>query len=155
RLLQSLLGTEVFADYCRLREIPFNADPVGPSPEDNLQRWFDVLTRLSPDHQARIERELAEVNELSAGHAFDHLLAAGDGGDLPPASIPAGAPLALWFYLHHAALFREVYLHHEMRDITAWRTARADPHLALGDVRKRAADLARGLRRFFHFDKRK
>ncbi len=150
RFLRSVHGTEPFIAFCRDRSIPFAQDPGIPPRPGDVERWTRALAQLPSPQQARVELELSQVNELSGRDGVRHLLeAAEEGIGLPPEGIPDGAPLALWFFLHHPDFFREVLLQHEVRGTGAWQCAQARPGLTLDRLDERAAALADGLRAFF------
>jgi hypothetical protein len=81
RFLRAVAGTEPFRDYCRLRGIPL--DEPGTVGEADVNRWAAAVAALPADTQARIELELAQVNELAGRDGIAHLLDAAAGGDLP------------------------------------------------------------------------
>lgn len=149
RFLRSVYGTEPFVDYCRDRHIPFlqTADAVMQAAD--VPRWTDALRQLPAEQQVQVELELAKVNELSGRSGLMHLLEALGGALPPPATIPDGAPLALWFLLHHPQLFHEVFLHEEIREVDSWRMARAPPSLTVADPDEKVAALAVLLKEFF------
>ena len=123
--LQNLLGTQPFMDYCDQRGIAFAQEPLALMRREDLQRWIEALAQLTPEQQARIELELATISEMASNGAVVHLLAAGEGRDLPVDSVPGNTALALWFFLHHPAAFHEVFLHHEVQDTNGtWIFAR-------------------------------
>jgi hypothetical protein len=144
RFLRNISGMETFQAYCRSREIQIERDIL----DGDLNRWKSMITTLSPDAQARIEFELAQVNELSGRDGNDHLVEANN-GDQPPVDVPGGAALALWFLVHQPDLFREVFFHHEVREVHAWRSAKAKAKLDLGDLSQKADVLGEGLRALF------
>ena len=150
RLIRSVQDTSPFREYCLLRSIP---DPLLTAiPGEERDPWAAALQALAPDTQARVELEMAEINELAGHEGNTHLLDAGEGREPPPLDVPAGAPLALWYLLHHPDLFHEVFLHHEIRSVRSWRIARAAAHVRLDDPGVSAARLASGLREFFRLD---
>src|SRR3954466_6432723 len=65
RFLRSVGGTKPFRDYCRLRRIRFERNRAPPSHDRERQRWADALAELPPAQQARVEWELATVNEMA------------------------------------------------------------------------------------------
>ena len=144
RFLRSVYGTEPFIAYCRERRIAFEQSPTLPLQKEDARAG----PRRSPNcpvSAARVELELATVNEMAGGDAIAHLLEAAEGKDLPPDAVPSGAPVALWFFLHHPALFREVFLHHEIEEVDSWRTAQAAVGLDVSDLSARTTGLAEGL----------
>lgn len=149
RLLRSVYGTEPFTDYCRLRGIAFAQTPHGVPRDDVFRRWRQALGQLPPGEQTQVELELAQVNELSGSDGIAHLLEAAEGLEPPADQIPGGTPLALWFFVHEPGFFREVLLHHEVREVGAWQFAQADPGLSIDDLGGKAAALGEGLRAFF------
>jgi hypothetical protein len=138
--LRQVVGTEPFADYCRQRGLPRGAGR-------DLSRWRQLLSRLPPDEQARIELELTEVHALSGRDGNAHLLAAG--GDTLPLTVPGGPALALWFLVRRPDVFAAVALHHEVRAVRSWRSARVEPGLPIEGVSGREGQLAERLRAFF------
>src|SRR6266550_2465754 len=100
RLVQTLAGTEPFADYCRRHDIPFQPAAPGPMRAEDFRRWVGAVAQLSTAVQARLELDLAKVNDLAGRDANMHLLEAVEGGVAPPDAVPSGAPLALWFLLY-------------------------------------------------------
>src|SRR5437868_7003076 len=109
RFLQSVYGTTPFFDYCQQRLIPFAQVPGQGLRNDDVRRWTDALQQLTAGRQLHVELELATVNELSAPESVAHLLEAIQGRELPPDSIPGGAPLALWVFLRYPTVFQEVF----------------------------------------------
>jgi len=149
RFLQSVYGTESFADYCRSRRIPFKQrQDTLPGPGD-ARRWAAVLAQLPHEQHAQVELELATVNEMALPAATARLLEVAGEAEVPEDAIPGGAPLALWFLVHRAALFKEVFLHHEIEEVDSWRTGQAPRGLTLSDLDDRAAILAEALPAFF------
>ena len=149
RFLQSVYGTEPFVDYCRERGIPFEQELCAPLGKDDARRWASALAQMPHERNAQTELEMATVNAMGGADATAHLIEAADGGDLPPDSVPGGVPLALWFFLRHPSLFREVFLHHEIEDVDSWRTGHAVAGIALSDLDGKAGALAEGLRAFY------
>jgi hypothetical protein len=147
RLLRTLWGTGVLSDYCRLRGIPFAA--AGRWREGTPARWDAAVALLPPELRAQVELDLAQVHELSGRDGNAHLEEAAGDGEVAPADVPGGAPLALWYFVRHPDLFQTVFFHHEARDARAWRMARAPSGLAVEDLPARARALAAGLRPFF------
>jgi hypothetical protein len=149
QFLRSVYGTEPFVDYCRQRGISFEHEMGLPLSEDGLERWMSALAELSREEHAGVELDLAKVHELAGREATAHLLQAAEPEHLPPAGVPDGAPVALWFLLHRPDFFHEVFLRHESREGACWRTARVQEELALRDVDARARALENELRAFF------
>ncbi len=135
--LAALAGTPVFADYCRLRNIPVRGNGL------------EAIDGLPPGIRQPVEAELDQVADLATPDGNDHLSGAAGGLPLPPPEVPAGAPLALWFLIHRSDVFREVCSHHEPREAGGWWTARARPRLKLAGLDARAARLATTVREFF------
>jgi hypothetical protein len=146
--LRSVYGTESFGDYCRDRKIPFEQGASASAKPGDCRRWTAALSQLPHDRHAQVEMELATVNEMAGADGTAHLLEAA-GEMLPPESVPRGAALSLWYFLHHPAYFHEVFFHHEIRDVESWRTAEAPPAIALPDLPKKAAALGDALCAFF------
>jgi hypothetical protein len=92
--------------------------------------------------------EVAAVHELGGREGALHLLEASRGAP-PPAAVPDGAPLALWFLLHRPGTFWEVYLHHEPQEVDLRYIGRAAAGLALPALSRRAGTLAAALTAFF------
>jgi hypothetical protein len=143
--LRSLAGTEPFAEYCRLRHVPLDLMHREP----NAARWAKAVSVLPVEERARVERELATVNEMAGREGNAHLLDAAGESESPPADVPAGVPLALWFFLHHPDLFHEVFVHHEAREVRPWRVARTVAGAELRDLPKKALNLATELQKPF------
>jgi hypothetical protein len=146
--LRSVHSTEPFLDYCRERNVSFLQTPLASQTEDPC-RWAAALAQLPPDQRARVELELAAVHAMAGTEAVAHLVETAGPGHLPPESVPGGAPLALWFSLHHPVFFHEVFLHHETRDADSWRIARGPRWLALADLKGLGSALANTLMDFF------
>lgn len=149
RLLRSLLGTEPFTAYCGQHCIPFDPTHFDLSPSDAAQRWAAALAQLPPERHALIELELGRVQELADEEGTRHLLEAAHGKEIPHDDVPGHAPLALWFLLHHPAIFHEVFLQHEIQEVQSWRTAHAVPGLSAADLATRSPLLADRLKAFF------
>lgn len=148
RLLRTLYGTGPFIDYCGARSIPFIQTAEGAMTEEHARAWDAALAALPGDRLAVVELELAKMNELSGRDGTAHLLAAAQGGMLPPESVPAGAPLAMWFLLHRPDLFHEVFARHEIREVRCWRDATTRPGLA-PDPREATAALVAAVKEMF------
>src|SRR5436305_1230756 len=97
RFLRSVYGTQPFVDYCRQRHIAFEQTLSTSPGAADLQRWSAALSQLSHEEHAQVELELATVNEMAGRDAVAHLIEAAGEQELPGDTIPAGAPLALWF----------------------------------------------------------
>jgi len=146
--LHSVSRTDVFADYCHSRGIPFMPG-ADDKREDDAARWRSALAELSRDAHAEVELELATVNELSGRDGNQHLLEAAAAGTLPADAVARGGPVALWFLLHQPDVFREVFLHHQVTEAGTWRVADAPAGLHADDLEDRAEALGRSLRQFF------
>jgi hypothetical protein len=146
QLLPSLMGTAPFLEYCEWRGIVLEKEAMATA---NVGRWQEAVRDLPEAVQARVELELAQVAELSHPPAVELLCAAAAGREIAPDLVPGEAPLALWFFLHQAALFQEVLFQYELKDVAAWRTAHAPAGLALGEDASRQSALAESLREFF------
>ncbi len=144
RVLRSVAGTELFREFCQSRAIP-----IGDIPPDQDGTMMVALASLPPDAQARIQLELAQVNELAGRDGNAHLLEAAGDEEIPGVEISGGPALALWFLLYQPRLFHEVFFHHEVEDVRAWRSARAAANLRIDDLSAAAAALAEELRTFF------
>lgn len=145
--LVTVLGTEPFDEFCRTRGIPFRATHTAA----DADRWAAALASLGPDERLRVELELAEAAELSAVDGTAHLVAAA-GNYLPPADVPAGMAVALWFYLHRPDVFREVLSHHDIREDYCWRRAKSVAEIQVTDLPAKAAALKEELRSAFGRD---
>lgn len=146
--LRSVYGTEPFVDYCRRRGIAFEQNRSS-YPDDAPARWTAALNALASERQARVEWELAMVNEMSGRAAAARLLELAEGRAVPRDLVPGGAPLVLWFLLRHPDLFREAFFQHQVDEVEAWRTARAPAGLDLRDLDRRVEALRQPLREFF------
>jgi hypothetical protein len=149
QFLRSVYGTQSFVEYCKKRGISFEQKACGKLGWRDLRRWTAAMAKLSADSRAQIEFELAMANELAGRDANEHLIEAAAREDLPPDSVPAGAPLVLWFLLRRPEVFREVFLHYESREVDAWRSGRAPPNLQLPNTKAAAAALGEVVLRFF------
>lgn len=147
--LHRLSGTAPFRKYCATRGIRLRQPGPAASRRRNLRLWADAISALPTSRREAVERELAQVNELSGQDATAHLVEAAGNDRVPPADIPAGPPLALWFLMHEPKLFREVLLHHE-GETRPWRIARTVAGLRLDSLPRRAAALARAVGELFH-----
>lgn len=134
RFLRGLYPSRVFRAYCRTRQISLPRQRAERPWDETVRWWTETVGSLPDEHRARIEWEQLAVSELGTPEGCDHLLTAAAGGALPPRSVPSGAPIALWFLLHHADLFRAVYLRHERRPADVWYAGRAAPGLPLPDT---------------------
>lgn len=143
-MLRILLRTPVFREYCRRRGVVARTRARGTPPEANLRSWHADLAKAAPGRRSLVEHELARVAELSGAEAVAHLIDAAGVTGAPPAAVPAGPPVALWFLVHRPAVFEAVRRHH-VDSTSAWRAAR--PALSDGgpDPASRADALARGL----------
>ena len=148
QFLRSVIHTEPFLDYCRDRGIPFQHAMGAAVTAADLRRWTVALSELPHDQHAQVELELATVNELAGADGVAHLLDAA-GEVFPPTSVPRGAPVSLWYFLHRPACFHDVFFHHEIRDVESWRTAETLPGVAVTDPSAKSAALAEALRSFF------
>lgn len=149
QLLSHLCGTPIFADYCRQRGIHFEQPAATGLQAGDEKRWIDALQKMSVEQRIAVELELSKVQALADADAQAHLLSALDGKELPPADTPAGGPLALWVLLRSPAIFHEVFLHQEIRDIDCWRVARARAGLSVERMCQHTATLASSLQQFF------
>ena len=145
--LRTVIGTEPLHDYCRSRGIPFEAAHTAT----DAARLVAAVASLGPDEHLRLEIELAEVAELSGVDATAHLLAAA-GEHLPPADVPAGMAVALWFFIHQPDIFRAVLSHHDIREDYCWRRAKSLTGIRVTDLPRKAALLAAELRSVFGRD---
>ena len=152
--LRTVFGTAPFREYCRARRIDFRRLTPRLLHTDGLRDWSEALAQLVPGGRARVERELSEVEGMSEREALTHLLEAEAGLPSPPAGIPDGPPLALWFFLRRPATFRAVSSHHEERDEPPWRVARIARGSVRGNPLMKARALANALRTFVFPDAR-
>lgn len=129
RFLAAVAETAPFRDYCRSHGLPFARRDY----HCDSARWSQALLGLPVTLQARIEYELAQVNELADADGNAHLTAAASHELLPPADIPGGAVYALWFLVHAPDLFATVFFHHHVQDIDTWRTGKTVAGLTLND----------------------
>ena len=131
RFLDCVAGSAVFRAYCRRCQIPrsfsLGACPVGEA----AARWIEALSSLPEARRLQISREQAAVYELDSGRGVMHLLAAGGAVDLPPADIPDGGPLALWFLLRDPELFWEVFYQHRHPEPDVWHAGRVTAGLQM------------------------
>jgi hypothetical protein len=149
QFLRQVYGTEPFSEYVRRRNIHLEQVVGFPMKDADFGRWQAALRVLPEPEQARIELELAQVNELANADAAALLLAAAEKQGLPADTIPAETALALWFFLHHPHLFREVFLRQEIGEVDVWRTASAPPGITLDDLHCRQEALSATLGDFF------
>ena len=149
RFLSNVYGTEPFVEYCRERQIAFEQPLSALLGKDDERRWTAALAQLPHERQAQVELDFAKVNAMAGADTTAHLLEAVEETDRPPESVPGGAPLALWFLLHHPGLFREVFFRHELSEVDCWRSAHADAGLGIADLDDKALSLAEGLRSYF------
>lgn len=147
--LRTVFGTEPFIEYCRQRQIPFEQTPSAPLTTEDVRRWTVALAQLPHERHAAVELELATVNELAGRNGSAHLLETALPGQLPPESIPRGAPLALWYFVHEPHRFHEVFFAHEVEEDGVWRTGQAAAGLSVIDPKERAKELREALRTFF------
>jgi hypothetical protein len=146
RFLRTVAGTAVFRAYCRARQIPLPKTAVSPT---GAAAWAKSLAAVPRDRRERIGAEVAAVHELGGGEGVLHLIEASRGAPPPPAAVPDGAPLALWFLLHRPETFWEVYLHHEPREADLRFVGRAAAGLSVPGLPRRAGALAAALTAFF------
>jgi hypothetical protein len=149
QLVRHLYGTEPFADYCQQRGIGFPQVPGHAMGQGDETQWRQALHALPESEQARVELELAQVNELADPHAIALLTEACNGNDLPPDSVTGDAARSLWFFLHHPTPFREVLLRQEVAEIGTWRVAQGPAVLPIEPMLNRREALAESLREFF------
>jgi hypothetical protein len=149
RFLKRVYGTEPFVQYCRLRRIAFDQALGAPMTEADYGRWLAVVERLPESEQGRVELELGRVHELAKFDAIDQMIAAAEPTGPPADHIPGGAALVLWFFLHHPAVFHEVFLHFEVQETDSWENARAPAGIRLDDLDAKRTLLAESLQEFF------
>lgn len=149
QLLRQVYGTEPFVQYCAGRNLPFEQRAGLAMEREDFVRWQAVLAELPETEQAKVEVELARVNEMAHADAVRQLLAAASARGLPSDSVPGDTALALWFLVHCPELFHEAFLQHEIGEVGAWRTVRVPPGIAIPDLPGRKAALAESLREFF------
>jgi hypothetical protein len=148
-LLRHLYGTGPFVRYCRERRIDFDQAAGRAITRRAERRWLAAVRRLGEAAQARVDLELAQVSELSDPATLALLTEAARGRGLPPDAVPDGAARALWFFLHHPALFHDVLLQQEVAETGAWRVAQAPAGHRADDLFGRRDALADTLREFF------
>lgn len=146
QLLRHVYGTEPFVQYCRSRSLAFEQRPGLAMEPGDFTRWQSVLRALPEADQAKVELELAQVNEMAHADAVAQLLAAASERGLPSDLVPGETALALWFLLHYPVLFQEVFLQQEVGEISAWRTVRVPLGIATPDVSVRKEALANSLK---------
>ena len=56
--LRNVFGTHPFLDYCRDRGIALPQAPSSSMHRQDLRQWVAALAKLSPEAQARVERDL-------------------------------------------------------------------------------------------------
>lgn len=149
QLLSHLCGTPVFVDYCRQHGISFEQPAATGFQRGDVKRWMEALLQLPEQQRIAVELELSKVMALADADAQAHLLSALGGRELPRADIPGGVPLALWVLLRYPAVFHEVFLHQEIRDIDCWRVARGKAGLSIEEMHQHTAALASSLQQFF------
>jgi hypothetical protein len=130
-LLRSVYGTGPFLEYCSSRGIPFRQRPSGEVDRRVLLAWEAALACLPRERAAQVGLDLAAVCEMGREEANTQLLEAAGPGEMPPSSVPAGAPLALWFLLRRPGVFNEVFLHHEIEQVDHWHVGRTSPGIAV------------------------
>lgn len=149
RFMRSLLGTEPLLEYCRRRKLPLDWVFAAHPESADFKNLEALLSLLPLELQAQIEEDFTWVYAMSGDDATEHLMEAARSRELPPESVPSGPPLALWFFLYHFDLFREVSIHHAIRLPKAWHCAQAPPGLVLADLDNRSRALSEALREFF------
>lgn len=149
QFLRHAYGTEPFVQYCQSRHLPFEQIVGFPMKDEDYYRWQSVLRKLPDAEQARVELELAQVNELADAEAAARLVEAAHASNLPSDSVPGQTALAMWFFLHHPDLFHEVFLQQEIGEVDSWRTVKAPAGIALQDLTSRQEALAESLKEFF------
>ena len=146
QLLRHVYGTEPFVQYCQSRSLAFEQRPGLAMERDDFARWQAVLKGLPEAEQAKVELELAQVNEMAHMDTVAQLLAAARERGLPSDLVPGETALALWFLLHYPELFQEVFFQHEVGEIGAWRTIRVPRDTAVPDFSVRKEALANSLK---------
>jgi len=149
QFLRFVYGTEPFVEYCQSRQLPFEQVVGFPMHDEDYRHWQEVLQALPQAEQARVELDLAQVNELAQPDVIARLIEAGRERGLAPDSIPGETALALWFFLRHGDLFYEAFLNFEISEVDGWRVAQAPPGIVLDDMRGRQTALAESLKDFF------
>jgi hypothetical protein len=149
QFLRRIYGTEPFGEYCRSRNLAFKHRVGVSMTGDDYARWQAALRTLPEAAQARVELELAQVNDMADPRAIAQLMEGACEGGLPPDGIPGNTALALWFLVRRPDLFREVFFAREIGDAHSWRVARSAPGIVLDDLPRRQASLARTLQQFF------
>ncbi len=147
--LSRVYGTVPFLDYCRVQGIPYGQDLGSHLPAAGLERWTSALAEMSREQHARVELDLAKVNELAGPEGNAHLLQASGSEPLPPDTVPGGEAVALWFLLQRPDVFHDVFLRHGSREGACWRTVHVRKGLGLRHPDARARALGNELRAFF------
>jgi len=148
RFLRSLLGTEPLLEYFLMRRLPLEWVMTARPESADFKLYETLLSFLPLEQQAQIEEDFTWVYAMSSDDVTAHLMETARTQKLPPDSVPAGGPLALWFFLHHPDLFREVCIHQSIRLPKAWHCAQAQPGLALDDLEGPSRALGEALREF-------
>lgn len=148
RFLRSVAGTEPLVEYCERRGIPLVPRGTGWKAE-MLRRWNDAVLTLSPEAQADIELEIAQVQALANRESLSRLFDVCDGRSLPSDLVPGEAAQALHFLVHHPSVFREVYFQATVMQAESWQNAAAPPGITIADPERRRAGFEAALARFF------
>lgn len=150
-VLKGAIGTQVLAEYCHTRAIPYHPPSEKRTDPENVSHWLAALNRLPTSHRTRIEWELTQVEEMAHPDAISHLREVAIGLRPPPEHVPTGAALALWYLVHHPELFQRVFLAQQALGGRTgwWRIARAPPQIAIARLPFKAARLTQELRRYF------
>lgn len=149
RFLRRIYGAEPFLEYCYRNDIAFDQTGSGPMPAGSVDHWLVALEQLPRERRTQVEAELAAVQELADPEAGNHLLAAIEGQSMPADTIPEGPALALWFFLHHPAIFQAVQLHRETCEADDWYSVQTNPGIAIENLDSKAVLLGASLREFF------
>lgn len=141
RFVHGVWATAPMRDYCARHGVPCpKMGPHPPTAADEFTGWA-AYRALDRDTQAAIEFDARRVNELATPDANALLLEAAGDEAKPPPDVPAGQALSLWYFLHHPALFREVFHRYRSTPIGVWRFGRATPGLMPDRLQDWAATL--------------
>ena len=147
RFVHAVWGTDPAIQYCLSRG--FTRHGIGrgtPTLVDELRGWR-TFRSLPQDAQAAIEFDARRVNELASAEGNALLLEATGDADQPPADVPAGEGVALWYLVNRPDVFRSVFQRHRPVTTGYWRIGRTTPHLPAQHLNERARDLATALPR--------
>lgn len=127
RFLMRVYQSTPFREYCKSQHLTF-PQPKSASPSSLWQSWQKATRGLSPEQQQQIEHEFALISEVANAQAVDRLNEALR--NPPPITIPAGAPLALWCFLHEKETFRFLLLRQGSSPTKRWHHAQTQSRLS-------------------------